>query len=111
MAEHYIFIFNRVYRTAITRYDIFGMVLLEAMYYRKPVLTTMNGGSNMMIKSGENGYVLDSFKVDLWSDKIITLIENSNLRKLMGGKAHNTIVKQFTWENLVNMFIDIYRNK
>ncbi len=94
-----------------TRYDIFGMVLLEAMYYRKPVLTTMNGGSNMMIKSGENGYVLDSFKVDLWSDKIITLIENSNLRKLMGGKAHNTIVKQFTWENLVNMFIDIYRNK
>jgi len=44
-------------------YDIFGMVFLEAMYFSMPVLATVNGRSDMLIKDGENGYVLEGFGV------------------------------------------------
>ena len=41
-----------------TKYEIFGMVLLEAMYYKTVVLTTDNGGSSTLIDNGRNGYIL-----------------------------------------------------
>ena len=35
------------------------MVLLEAMFFRRVVLTTPNGGADMLLRSGENGLVLE----------------------------------------------------
>lgn len=43
-----------------TEYEIFGMVLLEAMFFRRVVLTTPNGGADMLLRSGENGIVLEN---------------------------------------------------
>lgn len=42
-----------------TRYEIFGMVLLEAMYYGLPVFTTYNGGSSTLINN-ENGIIIEN---------------------------------------------------
>lgn len=94
-----------------TIYDIFGMVLLEAMYFSMPVLTTVNGGSDMLIKSGENAYVFRNFDVREWSDCIVRLCENSGDRKIIGAKAHNAICNYFTWEALSSKFIELYGNR
>ncbi len=50
-----------------TEYEIFGMVLLEAMFFRRVVLTTPNGGADMLLRSGENGIVLEKSDPARWS--------------------------------------------
>ena len=91
-----------------TIYDIYGMVLLEAMYYGIPTLTTLNGGSNMMIKDGENGYVFECFDLKSWTDRIKKLAKDKQLSEDMGKKAHDTIINGFTWDALADKFIEAY---
>ena len=94
-----------------TIYDIYGMVLLEAMYFGVPVLTTINGGSNMMIADGKNGFVFDDFDVKKWSCCIERLSKDSQTVKNIGMNAHETIVNKFTWDKLAEKFIDVYKRK
>lgn len=94
-----------------TFYDIYGMVLLEAMYFRKCVITTINGGSNMMIKTDKNGYVIDSFDVKEWTTKIEQLLYDKEKRTIVSENARSTIVNSFTWQVLSEKFLSIYRNK
>lgn len=92
-----------------TIYDIYGMVLLEAMYFGIPTLTTVNGGSNMMIKNCENGYVFEDFNLQSWTEHIKILAADKQLSNEIGSKAHNTIVNEFTWDALADKFIEVYQ--
>ena len=91
-------------------YEIFGMVLLEAMYFELPVLTVYNGGSSMLINNNTNGIILDSLDREKWSNKIIELINNKNTMEKIGENAKNTITKEFTWDALVPNFVDVYKS-
>lgn len=53
-----------------TKYEIFGMVLLEAMYYKTVVLTTDNGGSSTLIDNGRNGYILQDENASKWANVV-----------------------------------------
>lgn len=92
-----------------TLYDIFGMVLLEAMYFSMPVLTTVNGGSDMLIKDGVNGFVFRDFNADEWADCITELCGDTEKRKSVGTKAHDNVCNEFTWEALSEKFVGIYK--
>lgn len=94
-----------------TFYDIYGMVLLEAMYFRQCVFTTVNGGSDMMIKNTENGFVFDNFDVKVWSNGIIDALRDENMRKDISAKAHETIEENFTWQKLSKEFVSLYKKK
>lgn len=54
-----------------TEYEIFGMVLLEAMFFRRVVLTTPNGGADMLLRSGENGIVLEKSDPARWAEALL----------------------------------------
>lgn len=94
-----------------TIYDIFGMVLLESMYFGMPTITSVNGGSNMMIQDGKNGFVLDKFEPELWANLIVRLSKDKELCARVGEEAHRTIVEHFTWDKLAPAFLDIYQKK
>lgn len=82
-----------------TRYDIFGMVLLEAMYYGLAVLTTDNGGSTMMIQDGVNGYRL-KLDVHRWAWRIVRLYGDREQLEHMKRCAHETVADRYTWDVL-----------
>jgi glycosyltransferase involved in cell wall biosynthesis len=94
-----------------TRYEIFGMVILEAMYFGVPVITTVNGGSVTLIDDGEDGLICDNFDAEVWSDKIKALLTNDAKRQSMGKAAAKKIADGFTWDALVGKFIDIYNDR
>ncbi len=91
-----------------TKYDIFGMVLLEAMYFGLPVISTLNGGSVMLISNGDNGFVVDSSVVKEWVDKIVELSTNNDKCKIIGFNAHKTIAESYTWNVLVDKMINCF---
>ncbi len=94
-----------------TIYDIYGMVLLEAMYFKECVLTTVNGGSNMMIRNGENGFIFEDFAVNEWVDALAHVLTDSNYCAQIASEANKTIVDHFTWDKLAPQFLKIYEKK
>ncbi len=92
-----------------TQYEIFGMVLLEAMYFGTPVVTTKNGGSATLIKNSENGIICNELDSDKWAEAILMLTENEKLRKSISAGAKNTIKNNFTWDMLADKFIEGYK--
>lgn len=91
-----------------SKYEIFGMVIMESMYLKTPVITTVNGGSTTIIDNEEDGIVYDSFDAKAWSNEIISILENKNKYDDIVEKAYKKIVNKFTWESLADEFIKIY---
>lgn len=94
-----------------TIYDIYGMVLLESMYFGMPTVTSINGGSDMMMEDGINGFVIPKFEAKVWAEKVIELSNDKEFCKKIGDAAHKTIVEKFTWDKLASQFINIYEQK
>lgn len=90
-----------------TRYEIFGMVLLEAMYYRLPVFTTYNGGSSTLMTEN-NGIVIENLDADVWSKKIVEVLGDEVICKKIGNDAHKTIEENYTWDALADKFLEVY---
>lgn len=77
-----------------SNYEIFGMVLAEAVYFGLPILSTPNGGADMLILSEKEGCIIDGFKVDAWIEKI-----NYYYNK----RGEETISdKNVLWDDVVN---------
>lgn len=94
-----------------TEYEIFGMVLLEAMYYENVVLTTKNGGSSTLIENGKNGFILDNLDSNRWANCINEIYENKNRMKEIRQNASLRIMEHFTWDMLADKFIEAYQSK
>ena len=93
-----------------TRYEIFGMVLLEAMYYGLPVFTTYNGGSSMLM-NGNNGVVIETLDINAWSEKIIQVLADKSKCSEIGENAHKTIAEGYTWDALADKFLEVYNKR
>ena len=91
-----------------TRYDIYGMVLLEAMSRGMPVVSTLCGGSQMLIESGANGYIADGDDAGMWADIALRLSDNPAEVEAIGRRAAATIRERFAWEALCPQFISTY---
>lgn len=92
-----------------TEYEIFGMVLLEAMYYHTVVLTTQNGGSSTLIRDKENGFVLKDLDPEQWAKVISDCIEHPDRIKTITENASKTIQESYTWDSLADIFIEEYQ--
>lgn len=93
-----------------TRYEIFGMVLLEAMYYGVPVFTTYNGGSSTLINEC-NGVIIDNLDVNEWSEEIVRVLTDKSRCREIGEHAHKTISEKYTWDALADRFLDVYNRR
>ncbi len=94
-----------------TSYEIFGMVLLEAMYFGVPTITTLNGGSSTIIENGKNGIVCSLSEKEKWKNEIIKIFDNKEYRKYISENASSTINKKYNWNILSEKFLEVYESK
>lgn len=69
--------------------DTWGLVVLEAMAFAKPVLCSKLAGAQEMIQEGENGYIFnpDCDSPDALAEIIKRFIDNPNIIEPMGQKS------------------------
>ncbi len=91
-----------------TIYDIFGMVLLETMYFGTPCITSANGGSKTLINDRVNGRIIQEFDVEEWGEAVIELISDEKLRADISNAGRKTILEGYTWDELVKKMIPVY---
>lgn len=91
-----------------SRYEGIPYILLEAMNYGIPVISTDVGGINEIITNNENGFIVPNGSLDKLRETAEILIENPDKRNEFRTKAKETLDKNFSIENCVNNVVSIY---
>ena len=78
----------------------FGLVLLEAMSMRKPVIATRVGGIPEVIRDGENGLLVPSHDAKSLSNAVIRLLTDESLRSVLARNGRATVESRFTLDNM-----------
>jgi glycosyltransferase involved in cell wall biosynthesis len=76
--------------------DVWGMVVLEAMAFGKPVLCSKFAGASELIFEGENGYLFDPHQSEKIADILHSLIDSysqNNIIVKMGDKSQELIAQ------------------
>jgi glycosyltransferase involved in cell wall biosynthesis len=83
-----------------TLYEPFGMVLLEAMYFRMPIIASNTGGIPEIITDGENGLLVNPGDVCSLKIALEKLIGSKELREKIGRKGTGSLKKFPSWEKV-----------
>lgn len=88
----------------LNRVEIFGMSILEAMYYECPVVAYAASGPKMIISDRLDGYL---FENDMDAEKLIDLAISKGRLK----KAKETVESKYTWTITANKMLQLVRDK
>lgn len=90
-----------------SRYEGFGMVLVEAKAKKLPLISfDINSGPSDIIRDGVDGFLVKPFDCEAMADKICELIENPELRQKLSDNAHGNLDK-FSKENIIKQWCDL----
>lgn len=88
-------------------YEAFGIVLLESMACGKPTVASNVGGIPFIVEDGKTGLLFECGDVRDLAEKIITLLQNKELREKMG-EAGKDRAREFTWTVAARKTYDLY---
>lgn len=90
--------------------DTFPLVLLEAMQFGLPVVSTYEGAIPEMIDDGTTGFLVPQRDVLALAEKIETLLKNQQLREQMGKEARRKFLREYTSDKFKSRLVDILSN-
>lgn len=88
-----------------TRYDIWGLVVGEAMACGLPVITTNKCLAGLeMVQDGANGYLVEIENIEQLKEKIVKVMSET-----LSGMSENSLVtaQKYTLEKMVSKHIDV----
>lgn len=92
---------------ALSRFDAFGIVVLEAMAAGLPVIITETMGASDVVRQGVNGYVLSASK---WLNELqhtLRHLLNHEHRLAMGHKAKQA-ARKYDWNKTTAQVFNLY---
>jgi len=90
-------------------YEPFGIVALEAMAARTPVVVSDAGGFREVVRHGEDGlmaYASDSHSL---AQNILAVLHNPDLANRLKENAYRRVLADFNWRIIARRTIDVYR--
>jgi rhamnosyl/mannosyltransferase len=94
---------------SVTHAEAFGMVQLEAMACRKPVVSTrLPSGVPWVNRDGDSGLVVTPGDADALAGALRTLLADKELRARMGERGHARVVHEFTIERMAAQTTALY---
>ena len=91
-----------------SRFEGCPNVVLEAMRAAKPVVMTNSCDTRLIIREGENGYVVGVDDLDGMVQKIQNLLSSGQMRKQFGHKSREIVEKNFLSMNAAWILAKIY---
>jgi glycosyltransferase involved in cell wall biosynthesis len=86
--------------------ECFPLVILEAMKWALPVISTEEGAIPEIVEDGITGFVTPKSNPKLIADKIEILLKNDTLQKAMGQNGRDKFERLYTLEKFEHNFIE-----
>ncbi|KAA6338757.1 Alpha-monoglucosyldiacylglycerol synthase [termite gut metagenome] len=90
-------------------YEIYGMVILESMYFGVPVISSFTAGSQTIIEDKKDGLLINYYDVYLWKEYILSIYDNHKLED-MREAAKIKIQQSYIWYKASESFISLYES-
>jgi glycosyltransferase involved in cell wall biosynthesis len=81
---------------ASTRPEPFGMVIIEGMAMRKPIVATRGGGPLDIVVENRTGLLVEMGNAEALGKAILTLLRKPELQKEMGAAGREIVEKRFS---------------
>ena len=96
-----------------SHYESFGMVALEAMACGTPVVASQVGGLAFLVQDKSTGYTVPTSDPKALADRLIAIINDSDLRQQMGKQA-SEFARAYDWRlisaRVVNLYDELLRD-
>lgn len=95
----------------ISENEAFGIVVAEAMSCKVPVISFNVGALHEVIDSNVNGFLIEPFNIQEFSQKILYLIDNHDSRVEFGENGYNKVKNHFSYSSFsrkLNTLIEKY---
>lgn len=103
LASHYI---NSSIYVMTSRFEGFGLVLVEAMSFGLPIVAFEQTGANEVLKNGEYGIVIEQGNIIEFNKQLNRLIEDKKLREYYQKKSLKR-VKDFSVDSIAKQWIEL----
>jgi len=94
-----------------SRYEPFGIVMLEAMACALPVVATLAGGPATVIEPGRTGLLVDPTDTDTFAAALTELIEDPDKRNTCGRRGRAIVEAAYSWEIIARRHAEAYDAK
>lgn len=84
-------------------------VIIEAMSAGLPIITTDAGCIKEMVIDGENGFIIEKQNPTQIAQKIIQLLDDTEMRNNMGKKSRERFLKYYTKEKFIGNLKRVFR--
>lgn len=91
-----------------SRYEIWGMTVLEAVACGKPVVASRLGGLMDLVVDGVTGYLFEPGDVEQLAKHILSLINDCNRAEGMGLRGKQFVKENFIIENVTDRLEQLY---
>ena len=82
--------------------------ILEASAIGLPIVATDVGGTSEIIEDYKTGLIVPPGDPKLLKEKISELIEDKDLRRVLGGNAHKVIKENFHWDVIAKKYGSVF---
>ncbi|MHA1252576.1 MAG: glycosyltransferase family 4 protein [Candidatus Helarchaeota archaeon] len=86
----------------------FGIVFLEANFYKLPAIGTFSGGISEAIVNEKTGLLIKPNNLQDLTKKIKYLYNNPYLRKKMGENGYKRVLEEFNWDKIKFDYINLF---
>lgn len=90
-------------------YEPFGIVALEAMAARTPVVVSDCGGISEIVRQGIDGLKVRTGNSRSLARNILALLKQPQLGEQLRENAYNRVVDEFNWQNIARQTISVYK--
>ena len=89
-----------------SRYEAFGLVIIEAMSVKTPVIASGVGGIPEIIRDGVDGFLVPPDAPKKLAEKIYLLLDDIDLRKVMSKNCHARFMEKFELDTAIQKQAD-----
>jgi glycosyltransferase involved in cell wall biosynthesis len=91
-----------------SRFETFGIVILEAMACKKPVIATTAGGIPEIIEDGKNGILVEPDNPKALADALITVLKDQTLWLDIATRGYVTVHERFRSEDTGSAYESVF---
>jgi glycosyltransferase involved in cell wall biosynthesis len=90
-----------------SRWEPFGLVLLEAAVAQKPVVVTDTAGASDLVRHGDTGVVVPIDNPDALASAISATLADSEGASSMARRFHDHVLENFTWQLACRRYLQL----